>query len=460
MTVPHEIQKYLESDQRSEVALACLHQLIDIRRPEVARITVLVNREEGEYCVAITPGDTVLDLNQVERVLGKSHKPLLGDALDAYLSSKKLLGLSGLSNFEQVPTLIDQQLLGAEVVFLAIGIDNQYIQLNQQDFALLFGKTSVGNIAVPLADLEVPVKSHLDQKEIFDSVSQFTELRIKQRLEETLELPPLPTTAQRIIKLRVDPNADIGDLASIVEVDPSLAAQVVSWAASPYYSAPGTIKSIHDAIVRVLGFDMVLNLALGLSLGKAMEAPKSGPSGVLSYWEQAVHVAASVEALVTLMPRESRPSFGTAYLAGLLNNFGYLVLMEVFPPHFSSIARHIEANPHVNPGSIDRHILGISRDQLACWLMEYWNMPESVCIALRHQNNPDYDGADWEYPLLIYLSNNLLRHQGVLTGAPLQPIPDSVYARLKIDPEQAKETIRDIVESNEELLQIADCLGR
>ncbi|MGB0439456.1 MAG: hypothetical protein ACPGFC_05040, partial [Paracoccaceae bacterium] len=32
--------------------------------------------------------------------------------------------------------------------------------------------------------------------------------------------------------------------------------------------------SIHDAIVRVLGFDMVLNLALGLALGKLGKVPE------------------------------------------------------------------------------------------------------------------------------------------------------------------------------------------
>ena len=52
------------------------------------------------------------------------------------------------------------------------------------------------------------------------------------------------------------------------------AAQVVSWAASPYYAAPGKIKSVHDAIVRVLGFDLVLNLALGLALGRSLSLPK------------------------------------------------------------------------------------------------------------------------------------------------------------------------------------------
>lgn len=456
-TVSLETQKNLSNEPVSEPSLSCIEQLTPGEKPGMCRFTLLVD-ERNNPIIAIFPQTSLLDLNAITKHIGFECKPMIGEALVAFSAKHGLDNVEGWLNFRGLPSVIDQQILGDEVVFLELGIDNQYLQLNEQDVRQLFGDAIIEDVTAPLTELDVPVKSHLDEKQIFDSISQFTELRIKQRLEETLELPPLPSTAQRIIKLRVDPNADIGDLASIVEVDPSLAAQVVSWAASPYYSAPGSIKSIHDAIVRVLGFDMVLNLALGLALGKSLDVPKAGPNGILPYWHQAVHVAAAVESLVTLMPRDERPSIGTAYLAGLLNNFGYLVLMEVFPPHFSTISRHIEANPHVNPGGVDRHILGISRDQLACWLMEYWNMPESVCNALRHQSDPNYDGEDWQYAQLIFLANNLLRHNGVLTGAPLQPIPDSVYKKLGIDKTKAREAIKNTLESNQELSQMAQDL--
>ena len=47
------------------------------------------------------------------------------------------------------------------------------------------------------------------------------------------------------------------------------------------------------------------------------------------------------------MPRAQRPEAGLTYLAGLLHNFGYLLLAHVFPPHFSLICRHLEVNPHL-----------------------------------------------------------------------------------------------------------------
>jgi HD-like signal output (HDOD) protein len=126
-------------------------------------------------------------------------------------------------------------------------------------------------------------------------VNNFTTLRMMHRLEETLELPPLPETASRIIELRVDPYADARQLSTVVETDPSLAAQIVSWASSSYYGYSGKVNSVQDAIVRVLGFDLVSNLALGLALGKSLNLPKDAPQGFTRYWQQAVYGATAME---------------------------------------------------------------------------------------------------------------------------------------------------------------------
>ena len=73
--------------------------------------------------------------------------------------------------------------------------------------------------------------------------------------------------------------------------------------------------------------------------------PKDSANGFTPYWQQAVFTASAVEALVGAIPAKDRPSMGLAYLSGLLHNFGYLILAQVFPPHFSNVCRYQEANP-------------------------------------------------------------------------------------------------------------------
>ena len=413
--------------------------------------SIILQDEQGTAQVLI-PANCLLDLNQLNQTVGRKFSACLPVDMQKLLTKISSAAMPAVPELMGLPTFVDQRLLQTEAVYLDSG-NHELLRIQQSEFSSMLDKAVTGSFTRELTELEQQANTS-DSEAIFTAVKQFTQMRIKQRLEETLELPPLPDTAQKIIQLRVDPNADINDLAAIVETDPSLAAQVVSWASSPYYSAPGKIKSIHDAIVRVLGFDMVLNLALGLALGKTLNMPQDGPFGVEPYWKNAVYTAATVEGLVTAIPRDQRPSFGMAYLSGLLSNFGMLILAEVFPPYFENINRLMEANPHVPYHLVEKHVLGISRDQLAGWLMQLWNMPEEVVSALRFQSDLDYQEEHAMYGQLIHLSNNLLGERG-LVHPTHEPATEQLYRRLGLDSEKVKTTMDNIVESAEELTNIS-----
>ncbi len=415
--------------------------------------SVLLEDERGRVQVVIA-ADTLLDLAAVNRQLERELRVATPDEMKVFYDAHSLQRMPALPKVAGLPTLVDRRLLDREDLLLDSGDAEQLLHLSRSDFQRVLEDALICDISTPLAPLEVEPDQAEDEDMILGALRNFTTLRIKQRLEETLELPPLSDTAQRIIQLRANPDADISDLAQIVETDPSLAAQVVSWAASPYYSAPGKIRSVQDAIVRVLGFDMVLNLALGLALGKTLSIPRKGPHGVLPYWQQAVYLAATIEGLVTAIPRDSRPGFGMAYLAGLLHNFGYLILAEVFPPYYAQYCQLADANPHTHHRAIERHLLGVTREQLAGALMSLWSMPDEVVVALRQQHNLGYRGEHWEYARLIYIAERLLQEHGIGRD-PLEDIPARVFQELQLDPEKARAAVAGVLESSEELNHIA-----
>lgn len=427
-----------------------------LRKMSAAK-SVILQDANGRVQV-IHSADSLLDLRAVNRHLGRELHAASLDEVNKFCVSHNVHSVPALPKVAGLLTLVDRSLVERHELWVDCGDEAQLLRFSRDEFKNILEDAQVCDIAVPLSPLEQDDSASRDADQILGAVRNFTQLRIKQRLEETLELPPLSDTAQRIIKLRVNPNADISDLAQIVETDPSLAAQVVSWAASPYYSAPGKIKSIHDAIVRVLGFDMVLNLALGLSLGKTLSIPKEGPRSAMPYWQQAVYMAATIEGLVTAIPRDHRPSFGMAYLCGLLHNFGYLILAEVFPPYFHSACQLADANPHASHQAIERHLLGITREQLASTLMSLWAMPDEVVVGLRQQNNPLYAGEHHQYAKLIFVAQRLLRERGIGQG-PRLPVPQQVYDELHLDPDKAAATLSNILESSEDLRHISLALN-
>ncbi len=416
----------------------------------IVRATLLQDAQ-GKVQVLI-PDNYMIDLVAIKTQFGRDLEPLLPSDLDTILRGPGVLSVPAIPDWEGLPTLIDMTLLNNKTLLLDAGGNKELLEIDISDFQERIKPNSIGDIA--LSPPQVPDSNEMDREQIIHSIKNFTELRIKKRLEETLEMPPLPTTAQRIIKLRADPDADISDLSAIVEIDPALAAQVVSWASSPYYSAPGKIKSVHDAIIRVLGFDMVLNLALGLALGRSMNTSTMTPQQISQYWYSAVCTAATVEGLVTSIPREHRPGFGLAYLSGLLNNFGQLILAEVFPPYFANLNRHFAANTHIPQAQIEQQLLGVSSCQITAWLMKAWNMPEEVVVAIRHQNNPSYSSDHNEYAKLNFLAKQLLANIGSGFGAHKE-IDPSIYTSLHIDPETAEIAVENILKSAEDLKAIS-----
>jgi HD-like signal output (HDOD) protein/prolyl-tRNA editing enzyme YbaK/EbsC (Cys-tRNA(Pro) deacylase) len=449
MSVPAAIEQVLTQNNITYGITESSNQFALSTKPNAVKTSLL---EDSNGKVQVLLGaDSILDIDAVGALTNRQLKPTSCNDIETICGQLQLERLPTVPKALNYDLIVDQRLLELVQLELDSGSEQNVIDLEIQQFKQLISEAVVGPIAIAEKTLQTAALDEIDDVEdISKAIANFTQLRIKQRLEETLEFPPLPDTAQRIIKLRVNPNADIKDLTDIVESDPSLAAQVVSWAASPYYAAPGKINSVHDAIVRVLGFDLVLNLALGLALGKSMSLPKDSAEGFTPYWQQAVYTATAVEALVGVIPPKERPSMGLSYLSGLLHNFGYIILAQVFPPHFSNICRYQEANPYSNHALIERHLLGVTREQLGGWLMKLWNMPDEISTAIRFQNEITYENEGATYAHLLFVASRLLRKQGI-GDAPLTIIPDSIYQQLHLDPEKAEKAINQVMESATEL---------
>ena len=427
--------------------------------PTAQRVqTVLLEDAVGALLV-LFPQSQLLDLNRLAELTGRKLTAVKPERLERMLGKHNLHVLPGIPALTSSPCLYDERLLEAPSLYIQSGERGVLLELDSETFKALLSKASAARFGEQLSKVRPNLnRPDDDRNEISNAVQAFTARRIQQRLEETIEIPPLPETAQKIIKLRVDPNATVDDITGVVETDPALAAQVVSWAASPYYAAPGKIRSVEDAIVRVLGFDLVINLALGLALGKTLSLPKDQPQQTTPYWQQAIYTAAVIEGLTRAMPRAHRPEAGLTYLAGLLHNFGNLVLAHVFPPHFTLICRHLEVNTHLPHSYIEQHLLGISREQIGSWLMRYWDMPEELAVALRFQHDPSYAGNHAAYPNLVFLAVSLLRNAGIGAG-PQREIPDSLFDNLGISRDKADEALSKVLAAEVALRDLAAQFG-
>ncbi|WP_336367352.1 aminoacyl-tRNA deacylase and HDOD domain-containing protein [Marinobacter sp. C2H3] len=454
MELPVSVQQALGASA-SDVSLRRVSQA----DPDTVVRMVLLNDEQGPVQAVVRQGD-LIDLERLNKALGRDLRLMKRREQVKVRERAGLAELPALPSLTGWPTVVDQAVIGLPSVSLALADQDVALVMPASDFQGLTANaqrlaftTATASIRVNLDD------AGKDRDQLHVAIQKFTGLRIQQRLEDTLELPPLPETAQRIIHLRVNPNAVMGDLVDIVESDPSLAAQVVSWASSSFYAAAGQVRSVHDAVSRVLGFDLVMNLAMGLALGRALKQPQDHPDGYVDYWQQAIWQAQSAGILASMMPRGQRPMFGLAYLAGLLHNFGYLLLAQVFPPHFRLVCRSLEVNPHIDSSVIEHHLLGVTREQMAAQLMDNWSMPSEVVQAIRYQKNAGYEGPESVYARLLWLGRQLLTARGIALGAG-EPVSDDMYQSLGLERERVEAQFDELVESRDSVMAMAGMMNQ
>lgn len=452
-----DAQQLLETDKSTPVELflqsknILFSTLATSAAPVEQVLQVVILQANNQPVAAIFPRSRILDLQQLERLTGNSYQ--VDNQLSLELvNNLDVAELPALPELLDLPcihcTSINQQL----VSYSESDQEGQLIELTPTAVQQLLADSKALGFSCQITDCNPNLKPNpLEQASLGEAVLSLTNKRIKQQLEKTVEIPPLSATAQKVLKLRANPDACVDELTAIIETDPAMAAQVMSWASSPYYAAPGKVRSIEDAIVRVLGFDLVINLALGLALGKTLQLPKSMHNQNRDYWRQAIYAAALIEGLVRATPRVQRPEPGIAYLSGLLHSFGYILLAHVFPPYFQLVNKHLDANPHLRSYHVEHYLLGITREQMGTWLMQHWQMPSELVIAIGQQTNPNYCGQHEVYAKLLWLTNYLL---GKAESPDTNKLTE-LYQQLGIEPQAAQKALDNVLNAEKALRQLA-----
>lgn len=411
---------------------------------------VVLSDDQG-LIMAVIPANRLLDFSALCDLLRRDLQPVSPEKLRQIFRDCEPGSFPPVPDVYGLEPVIDQSVYQLPKIIFEPGIHQILIEMEQTDFQKLNSKVRMGKFAAQLYSL-----SNVDDEgNVSDIVKKFTPRRMQERVEQTFELPSLPPMASQILKLRVDPAATPEQLASILEKDPSLAAQLISWAQSPFYGYPGKVDSIETAIIKVLGFDLVMNLALGVVVGKAMKVPVEGPLGLKAYWRFSLYTATLVEKLLTVMPVDKRPPRGMAYLAGLLHNIGHLILGEVFPPQFFILNRYVMLNPHVSINKIEQHVLGVRHEQIGAWLMNAWHMPEEIIAAVKWHHQGEFVNENMLYANLVFVATRLLKTLD-MGDASSDTLPDALLQTLGITEIEAKQVLEQLKSHRDELDALAN----
>lgn len=457
-----------------------LDQLINaagLARDSVARGVLL--KDELGIMLAILPSDCIIDFSCISKKLKRDFKIADSEMLTEIFTDCEKGTVPPIPDAYCIDSICDKSLLEQKFIYIEPGMQGKLLCIGKKSWKRLL-KTSKyigfsakvnGMNAVSAAEQISPKDTNnmancIDQEgNMFDKYMPSSDVR--KRLDQLYSLPPMPQVALRILQIKDDPESTVDDLASCVELDPSLAAQVVRYARSPFFGYRGDINNIRDAIHKVLGFSMVTNISIGLASGKSFKNPADGPLGLNEFWRQATYTSALVQEFAKVLPKDKRPNPGLAYLAALVHNFGYLLLGHLFKPEFFLLNKLVSANPDVPITDLEKQVLGMGDAQyvislghakLGAWLMHSWDMPDEVVITIGEHHNPEYDGPHCIFPALVLIADRLIRSKGFGDGD-AEEIPQIVLDRLGLTLDKVNEVFEKVMNGSDSLDNIANQLA-
>jgi HD-like signal output (HDOD) protein/prolyl-tRNA editing enzyme YbaK/EbsC (Cys-tRNA(Pro) deacylase) len=442
MNIPSTVRSFLANSRgrfkgRQTVAAETFEATVALADIPLERVVKPVLLKSGKaYLMAIVRGDQQVDLAQINRLFRREFSLCSPQEIAELMPNCDPQALPPLAEPYGLRAIQDKSIAAMEKVYFATGVAGLFISASAEDYARLQESTW---------------KKHLIAKSEAEAGAADTPHEaMRRKVRRVNELPAMPGIATELIRLKNNPYAHASELAAVIEQDPSLSAQLIRYATSPLYAYQGKVDSVEQAIVRVLGMDFVQDIAFGLALGKAFNNPKEGPLGLNAFWKHAVYCAALTQSLCNAIEFTRRPPAGMGYLAGLLHNFGILLLGHLFPAQFERLNRALEENPGRSIIELERETIGVSHTELGLWLMDAWDMPKEIVEAVTEHHNAEHRGDFATYANLVYIANALLKRHG-MGDAESMEIPAEMLQRFGLTEVQLEAALGSVLQDQEGL---------
>ncbi len=197
------------------------------------------------------------------------------------------------------------------------------------------------------------------------------------------DMPALPTVIARLTRLIADPLTTASDINAALSSDPGLVARILKQVNSPFYGFSRRIATITNAVV-ILGFNQVRNLALSAFVFDAFGRLKDTRFDIGAFWSHSIGTAF----LAAKLARECGTKLEEdAFICGLLHDLGKFIMARNAPAHIGSVLKTVEERD-VLFLEAERIVLAYDHAALGAHAMEQWNLPESICQAVRHSHRP------------------------------------------------------------------------
>ena len=250
-------------------------------------------------------------------------------------------------------------------------------------------------------------------------------------------LPVFRNSAKRVKVLAADTTCKPSDLINTIYKDPILTLKVLKVVNSPHYNLNHNVTSVEHALVH-MGLNPIKNLLLPFTSSAKFIEDNNVDFDLhqyLMYLLCTAHIAKRLAAqLENTDPTE-------CFVAGLLHDFGKLVLAHALPQEFAQALEQSRTQGCLLRDAL-QNTLQIDYANLSAHLMQQWNLSTALVQTVQNQHQPQDIGIN----ICVFAAIQITKHINFGFGGDncAVPFPEVVHNKLGGTLEQVLASFQDL----------------
>ena len=260
-------------------------------------------------------------------------------------------------------------------------------------------------------------------------------------VRQVRDLPALPETVLRVMRLADNPKAGVADAAKVLVSDQALAARVLKLANSAFYGASRRVATVSEAVV-ILGMRTTRNLVMAASCEALLDGEVAGyglPRGALLR-----HSLACAAAAQALARRTKFRGLEEAFVAGLLHDLGKVVMNTYGRGQCAEVMERVAFGAAY--ADAERSVFGFGHAEAGACLLERWHLPLSLVSAVRWHHAPSNSPSDSPLPCLVHVADAVCQTLGADLGTDglISTLHPDALSQLRLTAEDFEEVAAQI----------------
>ncbi len=244
------------------------------------------------------------------------------------------------------------------------------------------------------------------------------EAQMKQKILDLVknhgDLPVLPDILIKLQTLLKNSDVEIVDIVRLIELEPTLAGNILKIANSAYYKTGYQQITTLLMAVNKLGLDKIKQIVFSLEIMKLFS--KTGLIDATRFWKHGLAVA-NLAQMLAVYSNAPLKNLGAVYLAGLMHDVGIMVFCYLVPEPYAAFLKQLQSR-EVLLEKQEKQAFGINHQELGAYFIEkWWQMDDMIVQAVLDHHSPDRENRETgSCALMVHLANRICTGYGHHNG--------------------------------------------